>query len=427
MASAVVVPPQAGTTTPPTLEEKFKKIETAAAASGAAGTETAPSPDATTTVETTETAPLETPATEVDEEIDLEQAPESSGDFAQYKPLFADHPELKTLLGREKAFTEMQGDQPFSEFREIHEMVPTLEDAQRMVEESDNAREYGRTFREEPALFVASLKESDPQAFRGLIENLPEYLAKSDESLWVSQATFYLNRVLANAFAIASNEKNEAYQNALKIVAQELGLQPGRQSASAVNPEVEELRRKLDEKNKSESDSAFVAFKDGADDAVREETLAVIVDKLKTALPTATESQMKRMVNESYSALLEAMGAQPQFVAQLNRYFDNARKGRQSISDHNAIVRFAVDRSKIVIPRVVKGVIQEWGSLIVKTNKSEIDKKKAVAATTKDVGAGPQATTSAASTTPVSAPKTREDVFKQLEAGTYVPPARRTA
>src|SRR5262249_43891095 len=296
------------------LEEKFSKIESAPAATGAADDSKASTQDATA-VATTDQKPLETSdAIDASEaEVDLEAAPESSGDFAKYKPLFAENPELKQILGREAALSELQGDTPWSEFKQIHEMVPTLADAETLTEEANNAREFGRIYRESPSEFVENLRESDANAFSKLALELPEILAKVDVNLWRQQAEAYIDPVLQNLYGIARSEKNEELVKAVQLVFQSLGIS-GRRAAPIANSEVEELKNKLKQRDEADQEAAYNDFRETTDSAIQEHTVSAIADALKQAAPTATEAQMKRMVQETYAALLKSLGGQPEFV-----------------------------------------------------------------------------------------------------------------
>jgi len=424
MATTVVTPPA------DTLEQKFAKIESGTASAAVEPGTPTPSVEAPVTppaaVPGQETAEQPIEGAEPEEtEVDLETAPETSGDFAKYKPLFKENPELRQILGQHKAYTEMRGEQAWEEFKQIHERVPTLTDAERLVEESEQAREFGKTFRESPVQFVESLKQSDPHAFTKLVSDLPQILAKTDLNAWRDQAASYIDPVLNNLYGIAARDKNEALTQAVQLVAQSLGIAPGRTASPASNPEVEELRKKLQEKEQAEGSQAFESFWSQTDSTVIERTVTEIESTLKKAAPNASEAQLKRMVKEVYSGTLEALSSQPQFVAQMDNYRQSAQKGKQGISDHNAIVDFATKRAKIVIPRVARDVASEWNKSILQTSKQTTERKQAVAATTKDVGAGPQATSSAAAAVPKNGKLTSEDIYKQLEAGTYVPPKAR--
>jgi hypothetical protein len=150
-------------------------------------------------------------------------------------------------------------------------------------------------------------------------------------------------------------------------------------------------------------------------------TVTEIESAIKKALPTATEAQLKRMVKESYDRTLELMNAQPQTIAQINAYRENAKRGKQGIAEHNAIVSYINGRMKLVVPKAAKSVIDEWSGQVLKLNQDKTDKQKAIAARTKDVGSGPQGTSSAAGAVPVKTGANRhtKDVFAEIEAGTY--------
>jgi len=99
----------------------------------------------------------------------------------------------------------------------------------------------------------------------------------------------------------------------------------------------------------------------------------------------------------------------------LSNYRASAEKGRRGIAEHKAIADFAVKRAKLVIPKAAKDVINEWSGSILKANNAEIDKKKAVASTTKDVGKGPQGTTSVAGAQATNKPRHLSDVYAEIE------------
>jgi len=424
MATTVVTPPV------DTLEQKFAKIESSTASAAVEPGTPTPSVEAPVTppaaVPGQETAEQPIEGAEPEEaEVNLDEVPEGTGEFSEFKEQIKAAPKLRQILGQHKAYVEMRGDQPWEEFKGIHERVPTLADAERLVEESEQAREFGKTYRESPVQFVESLKQSDPHAFTKLVSDLPQILAKTDLNAWRDQAASYIDPVLNNLYGIAARDKNEALTQAVQLVAQSLGIAPGRTTSPASNPEVEELRKKLQEKEQSEGTQAFESFWGQTDSVVINRTVTEIEATLKKAAPNASEATMKRMVREVYDKTLQALGEQPQFVAQMESYRQGAQKGRQGISDHNAIVDFATKRAKLVIPRVARDIASEWSKSILQTSKQTIETKQAIAAKTKDVGSGPQATSSAAAAVPKNGKRTSEDVWKEMESGNYVPPKAR--
>jgi hypothetical protein len=413
------------------VEAVLQKMEAPAAATTAPVTPKAepeektaavPPADATPTVQPTEGQPTEE-TLEVEPELDLEAVPESSGDFPKYKPLFKDHPELRQILGREKAFSELGA---FSEVRSIIERVPTITDAEQLVEDAENKRALGQTFRENPLQFAESLKESDPLAFSAFVKELPRVLAETAPELYTESARYFVNRAVDYLWNAAQQSGNQELATAVQLVAsQGLGYQLGSSIVQprAENSEAAKLRQKLQERDQADQESAFNSFFTQTDQAITDFGISSIEAEIKKALPDVSENALKRMVSESWDRSRSVMGAQPQTVAEVNRLLDAARKGKQSIADHKAIVNYSTSRAKLVIPKVVKEVIGEWTRDVLATNKKTIDQKKAVAATTRDVGSGPQGTSSAAApSAPAHNGKPRgvNSIFAELESGAYV-------
>jgi hypothetical protein len=411
------------------VSEVLERLETPAAATPAVvhpeakpeeTTAAVPPAETTPTVQPTEGQPSETP--EVEPELDLEQVPESSGDFPKYKPLFKEHPELRQILGREKAFSELGA---FSEVRSIIERVPTITDAEQLVEDAEAKRTFGKTFREDMPTFVESLKESDPQAFSAFAKELPKVLAETAPELYTEQARYYVNNALDYLWNVGQRSGDQDFLAALqKVAAQGLGYQLGSSVAQprADNSEAAKLRRQLQERDQADRDTAYQSFFQQTDQAITDMGISTIEAQIKQAFPDITEQRLKRIVTESWDRTREMLNQQPQTVAETNRLIEAARKGRQSIADHKAIVNYATSRAKLVIPKVVKGVMDEWTRDILATSKKKIDEKKAIAANTRDVGTGPQGTTSAASTaSPANNGKPRgmNDIFSELESGAY--------
>lgn len=356
----------------------------------------------------------------LNEEINLDEVPETSGDFPKYKELFKANPELRQIVGREKAFSELGS---FSDIREIVSRIPTIEDAETLTTQAENAREFGETFRSDRTKFVESLKESDPLAFQALAAELPAILASTDEKLYQEQARTYTSRVMMNTLALAQQSGDAELLKAAQLVAQYLGVQHSDASPrTADNSEASRLRKQIAERDQNDANQAFTSFWNASDEVIIGNTVSEIDRTLKQALPNATEKQLSRISREVYSKVLENLNAQPQFRQQLDSYRNNAIKGRQGIADHKALVDFATRRAKLVIPKVAKDVISEWSSEILKLSTETLDKKKAIAAATKDVGSGPQGTTSAASTTGNGAGKPRHmnDIFSEIENRNYV-------
>jgi hypothetical protein len=349
-------------------------------------------------------------------EVDLDATPESSGDFPKYKPLFKENPELRQILGREKAFSELG---QFSEVKSIIERVPTLEDAETLATQAENHRNLGETFRSDPAAFAESLKENDPLAFQQFAARLPEVLKQDDPELWTKQATAYTSEVLTNAFHIAQQTQDTELAKAVQLVHQALGLSHSAKPSAAVNPELDKLRKEKAERDQSDKTAQFDSFWNGTDEAITNASITEIEAQIKKAIPSVNQKQLTLMVRESWQKVLDTVGQQPQTVAQMETYRKNAMNGR---GNYKEIVNYGTGRAKLVIPKAVKAVVDEFTRDVLKLNNETTEKKKAVAASTRDAGTGPQGTTSAAQLPSTNGKKrTSEDVFRELESKTYVP------
>lgn len=375
-----------------------------------------------------ETTLEEKPLAEVEEELEpnLEETPESSGDFAKYKHLYKDNPDLRNIIGRERAFSDL-GD--YSEVKGVIEKVPTVADAEDMSTKAENHRLMGEAFRESPEEFFGSLAESDPRAFETSLSRLPEILAEEHPNLYSAQAREYSNRVISNVLAIAQNSRDEELLKAAQVVAQFLGVQRFAASdAQPRNSEAEKYKRQLRERDEADANAAFENFYNQTDEAIIDTGVSEIESTIKRALPDATQGQLKRLVTEAWDKVRSTMGAQPQTSSELTNRLQRARtNGRMGINEHKEIVSFATRRMKLIIPRICKDIISEWSKDVLQRNQKEITTKKDIAQKTRDAGSGPQGTTSAAAA-PASSNKRRtsEDIYKELENRTYVPPAARS-
>ncbi len=359
------------------------------------------------------------PAQETEEqEPDLETQPETSGDFSKYKALFKDYPELRNIIGREKAFSEL-GD--YGEVRQIVERVPTLADAEQLFEQAEEHRTMGSTFREDPAIFAESLKDSDALAYGQFVKALPQYLAENDQQLWTEQATQYTDSVLSNLYSLAQQQQNQDVTNAVALVAQALGMPLGmpRMNQQRPNSEAEKLRQQLAEREKADAEAQFQSYWNSVDEYISGNLAAELEKQFKSKFPSATSDDLADMVKEGFGSTMAMLRAQPQTVAQIESYRTQAEKGRRGDSDFRSVVSYASGRAKLTIPKAIAPIITKWSKRIVQVNKQEIERKQGIAANSKDVGKGPQATGSVNATGKPSGRRTAEDVYRELESGTY--------
>lgn len=365
-------------------------------------------------------AAVETPEPET--EPNLEDAPESSGDFAKYKPLFKDHPELRNIIGREQAYSSLGN---FSEVREIVQRIPTVDDAEQLVADSENKRMLAKTFREDVPSFVESLKESDPFAFQKFAAELPEVLAQTDEKLFSEQSLIYTNRFLTNAAILANNGGDAELLTAIQRVAQAFGARIGTDQPAVPREtsEASRLRKQIAERDQADAEAKFNSFYKQTDQIVRDEAVSSIETLIKKSFPAVTQDQLNYMVPETHKKMLEMLQSQPQTTSRMNSFVEAARSGKQGIADQNAMVKFYMERANIVIPKAAKSVIDHWSKKVLKIQDETIEKRKTLAANTKDVGSGPQGTTSVAAPASAGNGKARHvtDILTEIANGTYKP------
>lgn len=366
--------------------------------------------------------------TEPETEPDLEQPSEGSGDYEKFKAVFESHPELKAdlkaIIGREKAFTELAPNGSFSEAREILTRIPSVADAEQIVTASENLRQLGQKFREDLPGFVEGLKESDSLAYTQFINKLPELLAETDDASYRQQSRTYNQTWIRNVAILAQQAGDQELLAAAQVLASKFNLQMNAEATAPSKDTSENARLKklLAERDQQDSETRFNTFWSATDQEVMNSTVSQIETSINEALPNATQAQRQRMVKEAYDKTLELMNAQPQTLTQINQYRENARKGKQGIADHKQIISFINGRTKTVVPRAVKGVIDEWSKSVLKLNSSKIEKQQSIAAKSRDVGSGPQATTSAGANRSASNGKPRgvDSIIKSLAEGSYV-------
>lgn len=389
----------------------------------------AASPTAPTTEEIQVAVPgqetVEAPAEvveEVEQDVDLDAIPETSGDFSEYKPLFKDKPELRSILGREKAFSELQGGQSWQEFRQIHELIPTLADAESLQEQAQAHRQFMETFSENPTEALDRLRESDGNAYKSLLRTIPEVLAEQDLDTWAEHARYYVNHTLTRMGQMFPND--ESVQNALSVLASK-GMYGNPQSRTDSPRQVSEatrLRKQLEERDQQDKDKAFTSFQTSVSSDFQNTMVKEIEDGVRKSLPNANQSTLNILVPRIWEKLNGILGQQPQTRAQAEKMFADARKGRMSSADLKQVIDFSVRRGKLSLPGVLKSELKEWTAAAVTTNNAKVDKQKQIANATRDAGSGASASTSASNNTPKKR-ETSDDVWKKLESRTYQKPA----
>ena len=365
--------------------------------------------------------------TEEEQETNLEEVPETSGDFAKYKDLFKANPELRKIIGREQAFSDIAPNGSFQELKAIVERVPSVSDAETLANAARSLEDLGRTYRTDPAGFVESLRENDGLAFQQLAKQLPEILASTDPSLYSEQARYYSNAVLDNLFAAAQRSGNQDAITSLQNVAAMLGAQLGMPRIQGPdNSEVAKLRRQLEERDQADKQSKASSFWESATNEHFETSTSEIEALIKKSIPDVNPATLKRMGSEVWETVNARLAQQPQTMAELERLKRDVNNGRMGHAEYKAIVDFSMKRTRQLIPLVWKEVSAEWSKEILRVNKEQIDKRKAIAGKTREITA-PAVTQAPAGTrnpVPPKVPGGIRGILTKLATGTYQAPSR---
>lgn len=332
-------------------------------------------------------------------EPDLEARPELPENafhkYAQVKvvdekgeqvPLFKFMPELRGIIGRHEAFSELGS---ISDLRGLVEKFPTPEDVERLTADAEAHAALNEAFRGDPKQFLAKLQETDEGAFRKFAEQLPELYFEADSrgyQNWVTRAAEdVLSGIRREAEARGIAELVEAIDT---IGTQAFGRRLDARTASAApdarDTRIAELERKLAEQKKGEASEAFTAFQQDVHEEHTEYAVGKIEEAIKKAVPQATPAQLKRMVQESWGKLDATLKAQPQTRQRVQDALKAARTGKASENDKKALIDFLHKRADLSIPVTVKAVISEWTRDVLGARKQQIEKQKQTAEATKE-------------------------------------------
>lgn len=377
--------------------------------------------DSVTPTDNQQEPPLVEGQTEVDEsEPEIEEAAEPKP-FSEYKDAFNTHPELRTVVGREKAFSELFP--KFSEAKQLRDWFPSQEDAERIVDEASNLRTMGETFRNDPAGYMDSLRDSDPSAYGRLVESMPTYLAQADPSLYTAVARPIVNTVFDNLYdaAVAAGDK-DFVAKLTEIASKGLGINLGgyRPQMNAGTSETERLRQQLKERDDRDRQSGYQSFVQETDDAFSSGVMSHIDEVLnKSTFPEKVKETIKGRLWTSVNA---TMKNQPAVKREVETLYAKAQQGRATRAEQSKLIDFLKSRAISQIPSLYKSEAATWAKVVVSKSQADIDRKQVIANTTKDAGSGAGGTGAAKVGAKPMAPgqrRTMEQVMSDARSGTY--------
>ncbi len=373
-----------------------------------------------------------------EEEPDLEARPELpegayhkyaqaqvTGEDGKATPLFKAFPELRGVIGRHEAYSDLGS---ISELRDLRTKFPSNEDAEHIVENAQSFEKWGAEFLDDPKTFTATLLESDQQAFLKLAETLPSVIAEQFPDVAVRQARQTIEATMRNWLSTAEQARDEDLHNALAIVAERAGINARVMAGPpAQDPEVSRLRKQLADRENADKVASFKGFASSVESAFTESVLAEIQAQTVKSFPQLAEvatdtpsvaaskkSDLKDIVREIWQELQDALDHQPQTAAQVKKAYESAKAGRNGEQERKALSEFLVTRAKQTLPAIKSRVITKWARRIVDASKAAPKKIAPTPAVARP--AAPAAPTKPA------ARRGEEQILDDLITGRYAPP-----
>lgn len=344
----------------------------------------------------TEEVPLSEP-----EETELEEAHADSGNFGKFKDAIKLHPELRDIIGAEAAFRRLCPS--FQTFKQIMEWVPDLESGQQLVDQAEQARRLGTSFREDPQAFLDSLRESDSNAYTNFVARVPELLAHTDERMYTEQARHYVSNALTNLDAIARQTGNKDLLTAVGIIAQQVGIVPGQPNLSSFSkasserssdPEVTRLRKQLEEREQRDAQDRLITFTQSVNSTYQTTITDAITSTVKGSIQNyeLSDGQLRRIVGEIYDKVEARVKSAPAVGVRVKEVQQKIHDGKvNSLQQQKDLVDFLTKRARAALPAVAREVIGEWTGSVLRLSQQTAAKKEGIADKTKDPAAGTSA------------------------------------
>lgn len=363
---------------------------------------------------------------EPEAELDLEAIPAEHDDFAKYKPLYKENPELRGIIGRHAEFTEMFPEFAFA--RELHEAIPDRDSLEQTVTDANEWRGISSELQSNPNDFLSSYAEKNPNGFSKMARDFPRLLEQSDRQMWIAQRTETFQEILDNVAHIANQESNNEVLSALGIVAREMGLRLGDSTNTPrVDPrdaELTRLKTERDERIQSEKKQAYESFATSVDTSFEDKGRAEVNAAVKAALAKAAFEDTGGLITEDltekiWTKTIAKLNEQPDFKRQIPAMFQEAtRTGKYTESEKNRILDFSMKKLAQLRPAIHREVFDKWTPVFVGANKAKIQAKQTIAAQTKDTsgkGAAPAAQQQAQRTSlrPMR-PKSEDEIFASI-------------
>lgn len=210
---------------------------------------------------------------------------------AKYPEFFKEFPEIRDLIGREKAYTEI---------------FATVEDAKEMAEKAGDFDALVEKISDGDLTPVLSSLEADSLA--KLADGFLPALAKQDENLYYQITAPVIHQLLSSAFKSGKLEDNENLSNAAYWLS-EWALGNGKFATGAANfvpPKTEVKKDETLEKEKKEFyDEKYTTFRDNVLESCNNQIDTFITGDLKDLAPRV-QKLVLREVREELASQLQA-------------------------------------------------------------------------------------------------------------------------
>tara|TARA_Y100000310_G_scaffold26486_1_gene25266 strand:+ start:5028 stop:6341 length:1314 start_codon:yes stop_codon:yes gene_type:complete len=305
-----------------------------------------------------------------DDELKADEVAEAQGrpTFRELKKgfpeLFKKHPQLKTVIFREEAYTAV---------------FPTVDDA-KDADRRLNALEedIGDIFNGNPEGLIKALQERSPDKAIEFSKKFMAVLEAEDEGLYYQVASPLFLGLISQLDSIGRRDNNKNLTNAAKLINQfiygstALGDTGDRLSSSTrKDPKLDKERQELEEKKDQYDRRIHQENHRQITDAYYSNISRMISSKIKRAMPDATPFVRKAMLNSVIGDIGETMEADGRHMGTMRSLWQRGQKDGFSRDSKTKILRALLERSRSLTNRSISKIVAE--AVKGEKNKTKLD------------------------------------------------------
>lgn len=283
-----------------------------------------------------------------------------------------------------------------AEFRTYKEKLPTVQDVDRVLEESNTLAGIDELFYSDSAeshtKLLTQMHEQDPRAFKSLSAAWPDYQFTVDPDGYRADTQGRIGRYLAHVLtgAVAANDVN--LTNACKHLNFKLfGNAEGKAQADPQRDAMSLRERSIVEKEQAYENKVAENFWTSCQTEIIQKE-AVVVGKTLDDVLKQTNLQVKPKTREKIIADIAA-DIKAQVIANRNhktkmQQLFSPKTGNRDQAHRQKIVEYCLGEHAKLIKDTTTRVINSWKDDVLATNKQLLNNKRAIADRTAGVGAG---------------------------------------